>query len=59
MGVGTHHMRLDHSAFEGLTVTGKVESVWSRGELIVEADRFLGRSGRGRYLRRALSGALR
>jgi len=51
----THHMDLDHSAYEGLEVTGKARTVLSRGEVIVDGGEFLGRRGRGRYLRRRIS----
>ncbi len=52
----THHMRVDYSMFEGFQVTGNVRQVFSRGELIVENGRYIGRTGRGQYLRRAAKG---
>ena len=55
LGVATHHMNLDHSAWEGFEVTGRVQTVWSRGTRIVDRGSFLGRPGHGRYLRRGLS----
>ncbi len=48
----THHMRVDYSMFEGFQVRGNARQVFSRGELIVDGERFLGRPGRGRYLKR-------
>lgn len=51
----THHMNLDHSAFEGMSVRGGVRTVLSRGEVIVDGGIFLGRVGRGRYVRREVS----
>jgi len=48
----THHMRVDYNPYEGRKVKGKAEVVMSRGEVIVEGDRFLGRKGRGRFLKR-------
>src|SRR5260370_6229659 len=36
------HMRADYAAYEGKTVTGAPSHVFSRGELIVEHDKFLG-----------------
>ncbi len=50
-----HHMNLDHSAYEGMEVTGAVRTVISRGDVIVDNGNFVGRSGRGRYLRRDVS----
>ena len=55
----THHMNLDHSAYEGMEVTGAVRTVISRGDVIVNNGTFVGRSGRGRYLRRDVSQHIR
>jgi dihydropyrimidinase len=53
----THHMRVDYSLYEGRTVTGAPETVLSRGEVIVERGAFVGRPGRGRFVRRAATAA--
>jgi dihydropyrimidinase len=55
----THHMNLDHSAYEGMEVIGAVRTVISRGDVIVNNGTFVGRSGRGRYLRRDVSQHIR
>lgn len=55
----THHMNLDYSAYEGLSVQGGVRTVLSRGEVIVDKGKFLGRVGRGKYLRREISRHIR
>jgi len=52
----THHMRVDYSMFEGFECRGNARTVLSRGEVIVDGDRFLGKPGRGRYLKRAARG---
>jgi len=52
----THHMRVDYSMFEGFQVRGNVRTVLSRGEVIVEGKEFLGKAGRGHYLKRAARG---
>jgi dihydropyrimidinase len=49
----THHMRVDYSIFEGIEVTGMPDVVLSRGNVVVEGDKFLGRAGAGEFLRRA------
>lgn len=49
----THNMRVDYSMFEGFRVKGNARQVFSRGELIVENGKFIGKPGRGKYLRRA------
>ncbi len=59
LGQATHHMNLDHSAYEGMNVTGKVRTVLSHGEVIVDGGQFFGATGRGRYLRRAVSQHIR
>jgi dihydropyrimidinase len=48
-----HHMRVDYSMFEGVEVTGMPETVLSRGRVIVDGDKFLGRPGSGEFLRRS------
>ncbi len=50
----THHMRVDYSMFEGIQVTGMPDVVLSRGRVIVEADKFLGRPGAGEFVKRSL-----
>src|SRR5882757_1669182 len=50
----THHMRVDYSMFEGIEVTGMPDVVLSRGRVIVEADKFVGRPGAGEFLKRSL-----
>lgn len=52
----THHMRVDYSMFEGYKVTGNARTVLSRGEVIVDGGQFLGKPGRGNYLRRTARG---
>ena len=49
----THHMRVDYSMFEGIEVTGMPDVVLSRGKVVVQDDRFMGRAGQGQFLRRS------
>ena len=58
ISASTHHMNLDHSAYEGFELRGGVRTVLSRGEVIVDRGEFLGTRGRGRYLRRDVSRAV-
>lgn len=46
------HMKADYAAYEGKVVVGAPRTVMSRGEVIVQDDKFLGRVGRGRFVRR-------
>jgi dihydropyrimidinase len=52
----THHMRVDYSMFEGFRVKGNVRTVMSRGEVIIDNGQFLGKPGRGKYLKRQARG---
>jgi dihydropyrimidinase len=56
ISAATHHMRVDYSMFEGFKVKGNARDVYSRGELIVSKGEFIGKPGRGQYLRRAARG---
>jgi dihydropyrimidinase len=51
----THHMRTDYSCYEGLEVAGGVDSVLSRGRLIIAGNEYRGRKGDGAYLKRDLN----
>ncbi|SOC57079.1 dihydropyrimidinase [Ornithinimicrobium cerasi] len=51
----THHMNMDHSAWEGFEIDGHVDTVLSRGKVIVDGNSYLGAKGDGRFLRRDLS----
>jgi dihydropyrimidinase len=51
-------MNMDHSAWEGYEIAGSVDTVISRGEVIVADGAYHGRKGRGQYLRRGLSSYL-
>ncbi|WP_326554473.1 dihydropyrimidinase [Micromonospora sp. NBC_01813] len=56
LSAATHHMNMDHSAYEGFDIAGKVDTVLSRGTVLVTADgAYHGRAGHGRYQRRGLS----
>ncbi|MEZ5667207.1 MAG: dihydropyrimidinase [Alphaproteobacteria bacterium] len=54
----SHHSRIDYSLFEGRPVTGRVKKVFSRGRLVVDGDRWLGKAGGGAILKRSHSGAV-
>ncbi len=52
IGVATHHMRVDYSMFEGTKVKGTTKTVLSRGRMIIENGKFVGRAGTGQFLKR-------
>ncbi|MGK8512779.1 dihydropyrimidinase [Nocardia asiatica] len=56
IGIGkTHHMNMDYSAYEGFEIEGHVDTVLSRGRVIVDGGVYLGAAGHGRFVARELS----
>ncbi len=51
----THHMNMDYSAWEGFEVDGHVDTVISRGVVLIDDNEYLGTTGHGKYLHRGLS----
>jgi dihydropyrimidinase len=51
----THHMNVDYSAYEGMEITGRVETVLSRGQVVIADGQFHGSESHGRFLPRDLS----
>ncbi len=49
------HENVDYTPYEGMRVKGRPVATYSRGELVAENGEFLGRPGRGQYLRRDLA----
>jgi dihydropyrimidinase len=52
ISAATHHMNVDYSAYEGRKVRGVVETVLSRGRVVVEGGEFKGKAGAGQFLKR-------
>lgn len=48
----TLHMRVDYSPFEGREVVGAPTHVLSRGRVVVEHGKYVGKKGDGRFVRR-------
>ena len=55
ISVETHHMNMDYSAWEGFEVAGRVDTVISRGTVVVRDREYVGSKGHGRYLKRGQS----
>ena len=51
-GVENEHMNVDYSSYEGWKVKGKVETVLSRGRVIIENGEHTGKQGDGQFLKR-------
>jgi dihydropyrimidinase len=52
LSAATHHMNVDYSCYEGREVTGRVDTVLSRGKVVVDGGEYLGRKGDGQFLAR-------
>jgi len=50
-----HHMNMDHSAWEGWVIDGKVDTVLSRGTVVISRDEYVGKKGHGQFIKRGLS----
>jgi len=48
----THHMNVDYSCYEGMTVRGVTKTVFSRGALIIDEGTYVGHKGQGSFLKR-------
>src|SRR4249920_2302161 len=49
----TLHMNVDYNPYEGREVTGAVDTVVSRGRVVIDAGAFTGRAGAGSFLKRS------
>ncbi|HEV7922195.1 MAG TPA: dihydropyrimidinase [Thermoanaerobaculia bacterium] len=54
ISAATHHMNVDYSCYEGMKVRGVTKTVLSRGELVIEEGKYVGRTGQGQFLKRGL-----
>ncbi|MGA2209540.1 MAG: dihydropyrimidinase [Acidimicrobiales bacterium] len=59
ISAATHHMAVDYSCYEGMPITGRVETVLSRGRQVIADGAYTGEAGHGRFVPRRLSQHLR
>ncbi len=52
LSASTHHMDVDYSCYEGMTVQGGSDVVMSRGSIVVKDGEFTGRKGHGKFVKR-------
>jgi dihydropyrimidinase len=52
ISVASHHMNVDYSAYEGKSIKGVVETVLSRGKLVIDKGDYKGKQGDGKFLKR-------
>ncbi len=55
LGVKSLHMRVDYNPYEGTVVQGSPSFVVSQGTVIIEGDKFVGKKGAGRFMKRGPS----
>jgi len=53
LSAATHHMNVDYSAYEGMKVRGVARTVLSRGKVVIEDGKYLGKPGDGQFLKRS------
>jgi dihydropyrimidinase len=58
ISASTHHMNVDYSAYEGWKIKGAVETVLSRGRVVIENGEYKGKPGDGQFLKRGTCAAL-
>jgi dihydropyrimidinase len=53
----THHMNVDYNLYEGYKISGAPSVVISNGQIIIDDDKFIGKAGQGKFLKRGLFSA--
>src|SRR3954469_4280168 len=56
LSAASHHSKVDYNLFEGTEVTGAIDLVLLRGQVLVEGDELVARPGVGRFVERAKFG---
>lgn len=51
-GVEHEHMNVDYSSYEGWKIKGKVETVLSRGRIVIQNGEHTGKQGDGQFIKR-------
>jgi dihydropyrimidinase len=53
ISASTHHMNVDYSAYEGMKVKGVAKTVLSRGRVVIDDGKYVGKPGDGQFLKRS------
>jgi dihydropyrimidinase len=53
ISAATHHMNVDYSAYEGMKVKGVTRTVLSRGRVVIDDGKYVGKPGDGQFLKRS------
>jgi len=52
LSANTHHMNVDYSGYEGWEITGKVKTVFLRGQVAINDNQCLINKGYGKFIKR-------
>ncbi len=52
LSLKTSHMNVDYNTYEGKKIKGVVETVLSRGKVVIENGEYKGKPGHGQFLKR-------
>jgi len=52
LGLKTSHMNVDYNTYEGKEIKDVVETVLSRGKVVIENGEYKGKPGDGQFLKR-------
>ena len=55
----THHMNVDFNTYEGFEVQGVSETVISRGKVVIDKFKYVGKKGDGKFLKRGFYSGLK
>jgi len=53
VSAATQNQRMDYTPYEGWELPGAIDAVYSRGDLVAQAGKFVGAEGRGQFLKRS------
>jgi dihydropyrimidinase len=53
ISAATHHMNVDYSAYEGTKLKGVTKTVLSRGRVVIDDGKYVGKPGDGQFLKRS------
>jgi dihydropyrimidinase len=54
LSAASHHMNVDYSAYEGMEITGRVDTVLSRGTIVIDSGEYRGGRGHGSFVSRGV-----
>jgi dihydropyrimidinase len=58
VSVSNTHQRTDYNLYEGMELQGLPEKVLVRGNMIVDGEKWLGKAGQGKFIKRSPNAAV-